>query len=358
MAKKRLSFPSSFNLSFLDIMSCGLGAVILILMLVKFEEKIDHTASQKEQLQQELIALQNALQQTKNEEIRIQTKHADTQKNYETHQKEYTQLQKDVTILQNLLKQKQEKFHAISRTLEQTIAQKQKKAVEKEKTQEDIVTLKKKNEQEFILGLRVEGANIGILLDASASMTDDTLTDIILRKVSDDENKKKGPKWQRAKNTTRWLLNHMPHDSVFSILLYNDRAHMAGMQKTYKIHEKKAVDALLHDIENFIPSRATNLDIALQQIQKNHPSLTDLYIITDGLPTKGQSGILRCKEQDTVSGECRLYFLQKSIDTFPRHIKVNVILLPLEGDPFAAHAYWLWTAQTGGLFLSPSTDWP
>jgi hypothetical protein len=39
-------------------------------------------------------------------------------------------------------------------------------------------------------------------------------------------------------------------------------------------------------------------------------------------------------------------------------VKVNVILLPIEGDPQASPEFWNWTASTGGLLISPAESWP
>jgi len=39
-------------------------------------------------------------------------------------------------------------------------------------------------------------------------------------------------------------------------------------------------------------------------------------------------------------------------------MKVNVVLLPIEGDPEAAMAYWLLANQNGGTLLSPREGWP
>jgi hypothetical protein len=39
-------------------------------------------------------------------------------------------------------------------------------------------------------------------------------------------------------------------------------------------------------------------------------------------------------------------------------VPINVILLPMEGDPMAAAAYWRLAQITRGSFLSPSEDWP
>jgi hypothetical protein len=39
-------------------------------------------------------------------------------------------------------------------------------------------------------------------------------------------------------------------------------------------------------------------------------------------------------------------------------VPVNVILLPMEGDPMAPAAYWTLARRTRGSFLSPAKDWP
>jgi hypothetical protein len=36
---------------------------------------------------------------------------------------------------------------------------------------------------------------------------------------------------------------------------------------------------------------------------------------------------------------------------------VNIILFPMEGDPWAAPAFWD-CVETGGSMLAPSEDWP
>jgi hypothetical protein len=61
----------------------------------------------------------------------------------------------------------------------------------------------------------------------------------------------------------------------------------------------------------------------------------------------------------TISGECRLKLFRQSIrDSSLRGVTVNVILLPIEGDPDAANEYWAWAAQSGGLVISPAANWP
>ena len=51
-------------------------------------------------------------------------------------------------------------------------------------------------------------------------------------------------------------------------------------------------------------------------------------------------------------------YYNQAIDRLPNGIPVNVILAPMEGDPFAASAFWQLAQATRGAFLAPSRDWP
>ncbi|HAS23650.1 MAG TPA: VWA domain-containing protein, partial [Idiomarina loihiensis] len=54
-----------FNLSFLDVMACGLGAVILIFILIDFKAFTPDPSEEKEKLEQELAASMDEQQRLK-----------------------------------------------------------------------------------------------------------------------------------------------------------------------------------------------------------------------------------------------------------------------------------------------------
>ena len=54
-----------FNLAFLDVMACGLGAVILIFILVDFKAFTPTPTEEKEKLEQELAAAEQEQQKLK-----------------------------------------------------------------------------------------------------------------------------------------------------------------------------------------------------------------------------------------------------------------------------------------------------
>ena len=49
---------------------------------------------------------------------------------------------------------------------------------------------------------------------------------------------------------------------------------------------------------------------------------------------------------------------RNAVSGMARNIPVNVVLLPMEGDPMAASAFWKLAIATGGSYMSPSRDWP
>ena len=63
----------------------------------------------------------------------------------------------------------------------------------------------------------------------------------------------------------------------------------------------------------------------------------------------------------TISGDCRRALFRHTVNATkpPAGLSaVNVVLLPIEGDPEAAVEYWLWTAASGGLLITPADTWP
>ena len=59
-----------------------------------------------------------------------------------------------------------------------------------------------------------------------------------------------------------------------------------------------------------------------------------------------------------MSGAQRLRNFNEAVARLPGGAPVHTLLLPMEGDPRAAGAYWNLGRATGGSMLTPSRDWP
>lgn len=230
---------------------------------------------------------------------------------------------------------------------------------------DDVVATETVAEEDYLLGLKVEGQRIVVLLDHSASMTDEQLIDIIVRKARSDSEKRQGPKWQRALRTVRWLLLRAPEDAQVAVVAFGDKAEALHGGVWADSRDRAALQGIFDELERLLPTGATNLEAGLVELGGLSPHATDIYVVTDGLPTRSVSslGLLSpCagNAQGKVSGACRkaMFYASLRNSAPPPGRKVSVVLLPLEGDPEAAPAYWNWTAQAGGLLITPAQGWP
>lgn len=345
-----------FNLAFLDIMACGLGAIILVFMLVKYQT--DQPADELNTLQSEL-----AEQQRENEAIESANEALAAQ---------LALLERD---LQQRLQRAAQSDAAAEKSAEEVLAlareiarlQREKSAHEQRiSAQEKPPVPAEKPQEDHLLGLRVSGSRILILLDNSASMAEERLVDIIKIKASDTATKQSAPKWRRTLAVVDWILERLPEGSEYMVIQYNATANFLPDKKWMRNGDASARTAVEQALAALYPQGATNLHAALALIRDGGISPTDIYVITDSLPTQGPLSALKklracgVGKKNNVSGECRRELFYSAVQSFARSnsATVNAVLLPIEGDPDAAYSYWLWAASTTGTMISPAGSWP
>ncbi len=347
-----------FNLSFLDVMACGLGAVILILILVRFQDDTDIPVDELERLQQELAALQD---QKSELEQSLSIEQQDTSAKTATLE-EIKQRIEALKIQQQGTTSALKDQIAVIADLENAIA-----AVAPQ-TANDPIQTPGTQEENYLLGLKVEGKHIGILIDSSASMTEEALIAVIRRKLGSDAEKQSGAKWQRTLRIANWLIARLPADAKFSVVSFSNQAQVLGDNPINSASSQSDLQAALQALQGVVPANGTNLLSGLREINRAMPNMTDLYIVTDGLPTilKASANFntsRRCNpiegQQATITGACRVSVFAHSMRLNPLNgVKSNIILLPLEGDPEAPSAFWGWANRTRGTFLAPAGSWP
>ena len=352
----------SFNLAFLDIMSCGLGAVILVFMLVKhnigIEKPLDrNTVHAPQGLQDDIITLR--------QDIVAQTEHLQYLK------QAAAVISETVQSLQDRIDQAQAAQDSHNRDLKaaRSAVQSLKETIVSIKVPEpeDLIAVAGTGEEEYLIGLRVEGERIALLLDRSASMSAERLIDVIKIKSGSSNIKKQAKKWQRTQRIVAWLLARLPKDSEVAVIGFNDTARTLGTAGWVSARDRNGLQQILAEVQSLLPEGGTNLQAALQALGPLRPS--HLYVITDGLPTVGSSryaglnpfancGSLMGRSK-LISGACRVQLFRHTIRNSGASVRrTHVILLPMEGDPDAANEYWRWVAPSGGLLISPSANWP
>jgi hypothetical protein len=103
-----------------------------------------------------------------------------------------------------------------------------------------------------------------------------------------------------------------------------------------------------------VPAEGTNLEVLFTTIAGMASPPDNIFLITDGLPTLGSRGA----DSGTISGRDREELFERALRELPEGIPVNIIMMPLEGDPAAPGWYWQLAMQSGGSFMMPSPDWP
>ncbi len=344
-----------FNLAFIDIMSCGLGAIILVFMLIK--HNVNDSSIELENLENDI----QTLEVIKQDSIQL-LQSIEAQLTEETTQE--AAIKQKLVEMQAALANSSADVEKIARDIEDLKSD----IVGIEiKEKEDLIETEQLSEENYLLGLRVEGQRIAILVDSSASMTNEKLIDIIKTKSSSKRDKQQAKKWIRTKKIVGWLLARLPKYSDIVVVTFSEKARTLGKQGWMKASDPSSLPSILSDLDELIPEGGTNLQAGLQMVNKYTPS--NLYLITDGLPTRGESSyrslnpFASCSSlwgsSNTISGECRIKLFQQTIKESARSaVRVNVLLLPIEGDPDAINQFWYWSALTGGLLISPANDWP
>ena len=212
-------------------------------------------------------------------------------------------------------------------------------------------------QRQYLTGLKLGGERILILLDASASMLDETIVNIVRLRNMGETQKRAAEKWQRAQGTVEWLISNLPETSEFQIYLFNtvSRAVVVSSEgKWLSASDPQEISEAVKGVRQAVPEGGTSLYHALNTAKKLKPAPDNILLITDGLPTQGRSK----PNNPTVTAQKRLEHFYRALKALPRDVPVNTILLPMEGDAYAAAAYWQLAVNTKGSFLTPSRDWP
>ncbi|SHF61514.1 von Willebrand factor type A domain-containing protein [Microbulbifer donghaiensis] len=360
MARKKRRF-STFSLSFLDIMSCGFGAVALIFLIIKHGS--DHEIEVETQ---DLSAEVNLLQ----EEVEFGREHLVLARNT------LDITSDELAEAQGLARRIIEQIEAVKGNIaeidstdeEEDIKRLQEKLKKLEQAKKDLEEENKKlgnnvrkyvgdGDRQYLTGLRLGGDRILILLDSSASMLGDELIKVIRTRNMSSRVKRETEKWRRAVNTVSWLTAQFPQDSQYQIFTFNTnfRAAISGTEDRWlNVDDRDQLDQAIKELGKIVPDGGTSLERVFNGINGMSPLPDNIILITDGLPTQG----MKKPRATTISGRDRRDLFKRAVRVLPKNVPVNVILAPMEGDPFAASEFWKLAMETQGSFLAPSRDWP
>jgi len=362
MAKRRET--NIFSLSFVDVMSCGFGAVVLIFLIINHASETHSKVINQDLLaeirmldyqvdngERDLVELRKELEALLRRVADSDQKLVDTRDAIAERTEDLSKLSANSLASIESLKKLKTDVETRQEEIERL------RALEAANEGSRIRTVTGEGDRQYLTGMKVGGKNILIAIDTSASMLDDKIVNVLRRRNMDDERRRMAPKWQRAVKTTEWIAAQMPLDASFQIYGFNDEVTSmldAGAGEWVELAEGRELDQALRKLTEVIPQNGTSLIKLIDKLNELRPPPDNVYLITDSLPTQGN----RAPRGNTVSGRERLEYFQDAVNRMPAQVPVNVILFPMEGDPLASAAFWNLARTSGGSFLSPSRDWP
>jgi hypothetical protein len=361
--KKRAIF-NPLSLAFLDVMSCGFGAVVLLFLI------LDHTAQEQRdesdpRLQAEVMLLDREI--TEGEEMLARLRNTldtvslevvEAQGRANRIQNEIDEVRRELTVLEGSTlasDESVEQLMADIRSLEEDILRLQSESMEEVGT--DARSFLGQGQRQYLSGLYMGGNRILVLVDMSASMLDESLVNIIRTRNMPLEYQRQAPKWQRTVHIVDWLTSQFPVASQYQVMGFNEEVFpiLEGTEGMWlEVADRDELDELVRRLGDRAPARGSNLQRAFQAAREMSPPPDNIYLITDSLPTQSN----RPPRGQLITPRERMELFWEAIESRPANVPVNTVLLPMEGDPGAAAVFWELAILTRGSFITPSRDWP
>ena len=361
--KKRINV---FSLAFLDCITCGLGAVILLFVIINAK-----SAARQETLTSDLKAettrLEEAVQEGRKHLVSLRNTLEETTAQFTTTQglsrqvidtispKKIERADKDKDTLAREAHINKLKTDVLS--LDEELRRLRAGAKTEDDQGSRLRPFPGQGDRQYLTDLKMGGNRILILVDASASMLDETILGIIRRRNLDDQVKIDSPKWRRVVATIEWLTTRLPQTGNFQLYVFNETARplIAGTGGTWlAAGDVDRLNLTVERLRRVVPEKGTSLLNAFEVIKAMTPAPDNIFLLTDSLPTMGAAK----PWSNRVSGDKRLKLFREAARRVPPRIPVNIILYPMEGDPMAADAYWRLAKNTRGSFFCPAKDWP
>lgn len=364
MSRRRRGAFNPMSLAFLDVMSCGFGAVVLIFLILDHQVSVRNEVgdpnlqAEVRLLEEEILEGEDNLVRIRNTRDEVSLEVVEAQGLASRIEEEINSFLQQLAALENTTvasDESLEQLRADIQSLEEELLRLQSSAIEQ--TGSDARAFVGEGDRQYLTGMFLGGNRVLILVDTSASMLDETLVNIIRTRNMSDQNKRAAQKWQRAVRTVEWISSQLPVASQYQIYGFNSSvtAALDGSDGDWlEVADRDQLNAAVASVKQMIPENGTNLARVFQAAAQLSPPPDNIYLITDGLPTLSSVA----SNATLITPAKRLELFDDAVEYLPNRTPVNIILLPLEGDPNASAAYWQLAQITRGSFLSPAKDWP
>jgi outer membrane murein-binding lipoprotein Lpp len=361
MAKKRRAFEV-FTLSFLDCICCGFGAVVLFYTIVQAHAgareiiRIDELSGEVRKLEEEvkegtrnLVILRNTLEKTDEDAAAAKARAIRVAQELKERAEQSTTYEEESLARRAHINQ----LKADIKSLEEGIKRLQGGALDKAPAGERVKSFRGRGTRKYISSLQMKGKRILVLLDTSASMMDE----VIKMRNQPEPMRRAAQKWRRAVDIVEWVSAQLPDNSKFQVYVYNTKAKPVLARtgtEWLDANDPRIINEVITATRGVTPGDGTSLVNAFLAIRTLQPQPDQIILVTDGLPTQGSVAPSR----KFINGRDREKLFEDAVNVLEKNTPMDVVLLPMKGDPYAAHAYWRLARKTKGSYVIPSRDWP
>ena len=260
---------SPFSLSFLDIMFCGFGAVVLLVLILNtdtvkarnqtFADLRSEVVRMEKQVlvgRRDLVEARNSLEATEREKVL-------TQGEAERIIRQIRELEIEIARMEKDTQASKQHVNQLGSDLKNLDEKKKRLGVkEKDDGGEKIRRVVGEGDRQYLTGLKMGGKRILVLVDASASMLDETIVNVIRRRNMGISQKRAAPKWRRTLAAADWLVSNLPADARFQVYVFNTeaRAVLPGSDgKRLNTSDGQQVEGAVEALHAVVPERGTNL---------------------------------------------------------------------------------------------------
>jgi hypothetical protein len=354
-------------ISFLDVMCCGFGAVILLVVILN-NQVLTRREQQSAEVRAELTRVAALEAFARDEVTRLGTEVASVEVQQAEVASQAEQLQRRIRDATRQAQEAESRAQAAQSALSAAQAQSaamaeavsllRAKASQQWEGGKRPVGFTGDGQRQYLTGLKLGGERTLILLDSSASMLDETVVNVVRWKLMPPETRRNAHKWQRAVRTVHWLVANLRPGKQYQVVHFNTEASalIPGTDgKWLSTDDSAQMNAVVAAARGLAPTAGTSLHRAFAVIDRMAPPPDSVILVTDGLPTQG--GRIETSDR-LISEDERKALFADAIRGLRKGIPINTLLLPMEGDPSAAAAFWQLAIMTQGSFITPSGDWP
>lgn len=349
MPRKRRSIEV-FSLSFLDVICCGFGAMILLFILTAGQKAEEEEVAEVPVI--DIAAIDDQLASSQAELSALQRAQAALREEIEELQGAVDPLRQQVDDLDDkigeadaLISDRESERDDLLRELEELEALPT-PTIESEPVR-----------RQFLTNFNPGGNRIVIFVEASGGMTGRTIDEASEWVNKPDSETRRAPEWQRVIRGMEWVLSSVDPAAEVLVVFFNRDVHFitpTGRMEWFQAGDGTARAEVRRKARAFTPNGGADMGRAFLIFEDMERPPDNIILLVDGLPNASAA----IPEGSMVSMNQRQQLYNIAIQRLPSRVPINILLFPMEGDPQAPALFWMLASRTGGSFIIPTPDWP